>query len=130
MTRTVAALLAAASIAGLAAPATAQTKYFVRERLMGLSKTAEAAKPVGSTCGSLTNKLQWSGGGPLELFGTSDTLAGANDLCAKGASTRGQGVCQWNVGPTIAPMGKYQVYYRTSTTTYPASADFYATSCQ
>lgn len=39
-TRTVAALLAATTIAGMAVPATAQTKYYARERLVGLTQAA------------------------------------------------------------------------------------------
>lgn len=40
MTRIIAALLAAATIAGVAVPAAAQTKYYARERLSGMPKTS------------------------------------------------------------------------------------------
>jgi hypothetical protein len=43
MIRTIAALLAAATIAGVAVPATAQTRYYARERLMAMKK---ASPPV------------------------------------------------------------------------------------
>jgi len=43
MTRTIAVLLAAAAIAGVAAPAAAQTKYFARERIVGIPKSTTPA---------------------------------------------------------------------------------------
>jgi hypothetical protein len=49
MTRTIAALLAAASIAGFAAPAAAQTRYFARERLVGMTTTSAPSEETPST---------------------------------------------------------------------------------
>jgi len=47
MTRTIAALLAAATIAGVAAPAAAQTRYYARERLVGMPTSPSAAPAYG-----------------------------------------------------------------------------------
>lgn len=60
MTRTIAALLAAASIAGVCAPAAAQTKYFARERIVGLAKTAAVTyvPTYSSTFGSCVDGSQ------------------------------------------------------------------------
>lgn len=65
MTRTIATLLAIATIAGVAAPATAQTKYFARERLVGLTSASNgtpAAKTYvptySNTYGACSNKTK------------------------------------------------------------------------
>jgi hypothetical protein len=48
MTRTIAALLAAATLAGIAAPAAAQTKYYARERIVGMPTSSSSSDASGS----------------------------------------------------------------------------------
>jgi hypothetical protein len=52
MTRIIAALLAAATIAGVAAPASAQTRYFARERLVGLAKPTPSEEAPSTYAGT------------------------------------------------------------------------------
>jgi len=57
MTRTIAALLAVATIAGIAAPAAAQTRYYARERLSIVAPKGETpppSPPTYSRCGGFT----------------------------------------------------------------------------
>jgi hypothetical protein len=54
MTRTIAALLAVATFAGVAAPAAAQTKYYARERIVGMpiSSSSETTPPPATNPGT------------------------------------------------------------------------------
>ena len=46
MTRTIATLLATATIAAIASPAAAQTKYYARERIVGMPDSASTPTPT------------------------------------------------------------------------------------
>jgi len=48
MNRAIATLLAAATIANVCTPATAQTKYYARERIVGMPTTSSSSDPSGS----------------------------------------------------------------------------------
>jgi hypothetical protein len=88
MTRTIAALLAAASIAGIAAPAAAQTKYYARESLT--TKTTTQAAPTyvatySSSYGACVNSRQSAN------IATCKDKAGktvANSLCSPQTTER------------------------------------------
>lgn len=88
MKRTIAALLAAASIVGAAAPASAQTKYYVRERLVGLTKSTTppaTTAPVtysptySSSYGACTNNVKSK---PITSCSASDKSPAKLSDCA------------------------------------------------
>lgn len=88
MTRTIAALLAAATIAGIAAPAAAQTKYYVRERLTTRTSSPPAPTYVAtysSSYGACVNSRQSAN------ISTCKDTAGktvANSLCSPQTTER------------------------------------------
>lgn len=61
MNRIIAALLAATTIAGITAPAAAQTRFFARERLAANAKSV--TQPTSTPCGTLIQKTYISGTG-------------------------------------------------------------------
>lgn len=80
MTRTIAAVLAATTIASIAAPAAAQTKYFARERLQ-LEKTTPSTPPgpvAKATCASAAQNTTVSTTTGSVMVGTGTTPYLAN----------------------------------------------------
>lgn len=87
MTRAIAILLAAATIAGIAAPAAAQTRYYARERLQGIaSATTTRPAKTKSTCG-VPAAGKWVHTAAATPYGTvtgstqAETLAKAKAYC-------------------------------------------------
>lgn len=111
MTRTIAALLAAASIVGVAVPAAAQTKYYARERIVGMP--ISAATPPADTTPAVTYVPTYSttygacSGGTksyaLTSCKTSTGTAAALSDCASFPQTKGSTSCsQYSVCGTLA----------------------------
>jgi hypothetical protein len=109
MTRIIAALLAAASIAGVATPVAAQTKYFARERIVGMPKSAATTPPpsTGTTCGTVQLGY-WNIDNDVTVFKSGKVALAENAAawCNANKSKDFSGLCLWNAGTTYVMTGK------------------------
>jgi hypothetical protein len=95
MIRTVAALLAAATIAGIAAPAAAQTKYFARENLAGSPRKTEVVE-TGPVCGpSLANSFASTVKASEKI---QDNAVDMSQCQIKATATKTPGTCSLEAG--------------------------------
>ena len=106
MTRTIAALLAAATIAGVAAPAAAQTKYFAREKITILNASpAEQPTTVETKCGALQIGY-WNVDSKGSVVASS-TMGrdAASAWCNAKKSKDFSGLCLWNANTAYLVIG-------------------------
>lgn len=106
MTRTIAALLAAATIAGVVAPAAAQTRYFAREKITVLNASA-AGQPttVETKCGALQIGY-WNvdSKGSVVASSTMGQNA-ASAWCNTKKTADFSGICLWNANTAYLVIG-------------------------
>jgi hypothetical protein len=113
MTRTIAALLTATTIAGVCAPAAAQTRYYARERLATLTASTPSTPPA-PVCETLVGQSGRNGGTLADSADGVTTIAAAQSFCTTAAAKFGVGVCRWN-SPAGASNTSRSFYYKGST---------------
>jgi hypothetical protein len=136
MTRTIAALLAAATIVGVAAPSDAQTKYFARERIVGVP-TASAATPPPATSGYTTctgmNPLRQPSGGTAVIVATNiSTPADAQTACNTWLADNkvtASGFCYHVKNKTGNAYNEKAVWFAGATIAFASTSDYSGALC-
>jgi len=106
--------------------ASAQTKYYLRERIVGLPKTAAPVQtpPQTASCPALKSKV-FNGGASI---GKAATLADAQNLCNAERAKGTAGSCSWQNSTSFA--GYQNVNWNTEIRNDVASnADLYGATC-
>jgi hypothetical protein len=120
MTRTIAALLAAAAFAGVAAPAAAQTKYFAREDLAGTPKKT-AVVETGPVCGaSLANSFASTVKASDKI---QDNAVDMSQCQVRATATKTAGTCSLEAGTKA-------LYYSTNVLTTRSSGGSTSVICK
>jgi hypothetical protein len=129
MRLTLLAAIAASSI--LASTVDAQTKYYARERFVGMPKTAAA--PPAKTC-SVPQQTYWHNGGTSNNLGYTGSAVLAQKACNDflvNKPTLSNVICMWNPANGSA---SGSTYVRSDSSvlknTGPYASELYASSCQ
>jgi hypothetical protein len=136
MTRIIAALLAAATIAGIAAPAAAQTKYFARERIVGMPATTPATTPPPAsgytTCTGMNPLRQPSGGTAVIVASNISTPADAQTACntwLAGNKVTASGFCYHVKNKTGNAYNEKAVWFAGATIAFASTTDYSGALC-
>ena len=125
-----AALLSASVVIG-ASPVVAQTKYYMREKVVGASGAATPpSKKVATSCGDFARSAKQSGSGaPSASLGNVTTYTAGQAFCLAEAKKAGTvGTCVWDLGPR-SPTAYTVWFYPDAVVQSSTNGDLYAGVC-
>ena len=130
MIRRIAVALLPVSVVIGGSPAVAQTKYYMRERVVDVSSTTAPPKKVATACGDFSRSAKQSGtGAPSASLGNVTTYTTGQAFCLSEARKAGTvGTCVWDLGPR-SPTAYTAWFYPDAVVQGSTNGDLYAAVC-
>lgn len=110
--------------------ASAQTRYYMRERVVGDSIATAPSKKVATACGDFARSAKQSGSGtPSSFLGNVTTYTTGQAFCLSEARKAGTvGTCVWDLGPR-SPTAYTVWFYPDAVVQSSTNGDLYAGVC-